>query len=160
MAQVYLFGVVKADIGRYLPRIAFSTESAPTALEADEILVDHAADLCAYLYGMGVDVQFLATATTSALYRTCQRFILLRFAAQVMRLRNQNDTTAAAGWDAEADRIIERLRKLPQDMGAERPTGVNSPNILHSNATYAAELYAKQMNSQSRLAINAAQDKM
>jgi len=160
MAQVYLFGVVKADIGRYLPRIAFDTETAPTALEADEIVIDHAADLCAYLYGMGVNVESLAVATTSALYRTCQRFIILRLAAQVMRMRNQNDTTAAEAWDGEADRIIERLRKLPQDMGAERPTGVNSPNILHSNATYAAELYAKQMNSQSRLAINAAQDKM
>jgi hypothetical protein len=160
MAQVYLFGVVKADIGRYLPRIAFDTETAPTALEADEIVTDHAADLCAYLYGMGVNVESLAAAPTSALYRTCQRFIILRLAAQVMRMRNQNDTTAAEAWDGEADRIIERLRKLPQDMGAERPTGVNSPNILHSNATYAAELYAKQMNSQSRLAINAAQDKM
>lgn len=160
MAQVYLFGVVKADIGRYLPRIAFTTETAPTALEADEIITDHAADLCAFLYGMGVDVQSLAAATTSALYRTCQRFILLRFAAQVMRLRNQNATTAADGWDAQADAILERLRKLPQDMGAERPVGANSPNILHSNATYAAEIYAKQMNSQSRLAINAAQDKM
>ncbi len=160
MAQVYLFGVVKADIGRYLPRIAFTTETAPTALEADEIITDHAADLCAFLYGMGVDVQSLHAATTSALYRTCQRFILLRFAAQVMRLRNQNATTAADGWDAQADAILERLRKLPQDMGAERPVGANSPNILHSNATYAAEIYAKQMNSQSRLAINAAQDKM
>ena len=160
MAQVYLFGVVKADIGRYLPRIAFGTETAPTALEADEIVIDHAADLCAYLYGMGVNVESLAAATTSALYRTCQRFIILRLAAQVMRMRNQNDTTAAEAWDGEAARIMERLRKLPQDMGAERPTGVNSPNILHSNATYAAELYAKQMNSQSRLAINAAQDKM
>lgn len=160
MAQVYLFGVVKADIGRYLPRIAFTTETAPTALEADEIITDHAADLCAFLYGMGVDVQSLDAATTSALYRTCQRFILLRFAAQVMRLRNQNATTAADGWDAQADAILERLRKLPQDMGAERPVGANSPNILHSNATYPAEIYAKQMNSQSRLAINAAQDKM
>lgn len=160
MAQVYLFGVVKADIGRYLPRIAFTTETAPTALEADEIIKDHAADLCDFLYGMGVDVESLAAATTSALYRTCQRFILLRFAAQVMRLRNQNATTAADGWDAEADGIRERLRKLPQDMGAQRPVGANSPNILHSNATYAAEIYAKQMNSQSRLAINAAQDKM
>ena len=160
MAQIYLFGVVKADIGRLLPRIAFTTETAPTALEADEIVTDHAADLCAFLYGMGVNVESLAAAPTSALYRTCQRFILLRFAAQVMRLRNQNNTTAADGWDGQADGILERLRKLPQDMGAERPTGPNSPNILHSNATYAAEIYAKQMNSQSRLAINAAQDKM
>lgn len=160
MAQVYLFGVVKADIGRYLPRIAFDTETAPTALEADEIVTDHAADLCAYLYGMGVDVQSLSTATTSALFRTCQRFIILRLAAQVMRLRNQNDTTAAEAWDGIADGIIERLRKLPQDMGAERPTGVNSPNILHSNVTYAAEIRVRQLNSKSRLNINAAIDTM
>lgn len=160
MAQIYLFGVVRSDIGRLLPRIAFTTETAPTATEADEIITDHAADLCAFLYGMGVNVASLDAAPTSALYRTCQRFILLRFAAQVMRMRNQNDQTAADAWDGQADGILERLRKLPQDMGAERPVGANSPNILHSNATYAAELYVKQLNSQSRLAINAAVDKM
>lgn len=160
MAQVYLFGVVRADIGRYLPRIAFTNETAPTATEADAIITDHAADLCAYLYGMGVDVQSLAAAPTSAFYRTAQRFILLRFAAQVMRLRKQNDEGAAEAFDGQADGILERMRKLPQDMGATRPVGANSPNILHSNATYAGEIYVKQMNSQSRLAINAAQDKM
>ena len=160
MAQVYLFGVVRSDIGRYLPRIAFSTETQPTAAEADEVITDHAADLCAFLYGMGVDVQSLAADPTSALYRLCQQFILLRFAAQVMRGRNQNDTTAADAWDGKADGLLERLRKLPQDMGADRPTGANSPNILHSNATYAGEIYVKQLNSNSRLAINAAVDKM
>jgi hypothetical protein len=45
-------------------------------------------------------------------------------------------------------------------MGAERPTGVNSPNILHSNVTYAAEIRARQLNSRSRLNINAAIDTM
>jgi hypothetical protein len=160
MAQVYLFGVVKADIGRFLPRIAFTTDTAPTATEADAIIVDHAADLCDFLYGMGVDVASLDAAPTSAFYRSCQRFILLRFAAQVMRLRKQNDEGAADAFDGRADGLMERLRKRPQDMGATRPTGANSPNIFHSNATYAGELYVKQLNSQSRLAINAAVDKM
>lgn len=160
MAQVYLFGVVKADIGRYLPRIPFTNETAPTSAEADAILLDHAADLCAFLYGMGVDVESLAAAPTSAFYRSCQRFILLRFAAQVMRLRKQNDEGAAEAFDGQADALMERIRKIPQDLGATRPVGANSPNIFHSNATYAGELYVKQLNSQSRLAINAAVDKM
>lgn len=160
MAQVYLFGVVRTDIGRYLPRFAFDAISAPTETEADAIITDHAADLCAFLYGMGVNVQAVNDAPTSAMHHTCQRYILLRFAAQVMRLRNQNSATLADRLDDEAAGIIDRLRKLPQDMGATRPVSVNSPNILHSNADYPAQIYAKSIASRSRLAINATQDKM
>jgi len=122
--------------------------------------LDHAADLCAFLYGMGVNVETLNAAPTSAMYRTCQRYIILRFSAQVMRLRQQNSATLADRLDDEAAGIIERLRKLPQDMGATRPTSVHSPNIMHSNADYPEAIYSKSIASRSRLAINATQDKM
>jgi hypothetical protein len=160
MAEIYEFGVTRSDVGRYLPRFAFDNISAPTETEGDAIITDHAADLCAFLYGMGVNVETLNAAPTSAMYRTCQRYIILRFSAQVMRLRQQNSATLADRLDDEAAGIIERLRKLPQDMGATRPTSVHSPNIMHSNADYPEAIYSKSIASRSRLAINATQDKM
>ena len=45
-------------------------------------------------------------------------------------------------------------------MGPTRPTGTTSPNILHSNADYVAEISLKSINSGSRLAVNANTDKM
>jgi hypothetical protein len=55
---------------------------------------------------------------------------------------------------------MDRLRKLPGDMGTTRPTGTSAPNILHSNADYVAEITLKTLNSGSRLAVNANTDKM
>jgi hypothetical protein len=160
MSQIYTFGVVRDDVGRYLPRIAFDASSAPTDTQADAIIYDHAADLCAYLYGLGVNVTQLDAQPTAAMYRTCQRYILLRLAAQIARLRNQNSQTLADRFDDDAQGILDRLRKLPQDMGQTRPVGVNSPNLLHTNATYPEQIYNASIVSGSRLAINAANDKM
>jgi len=160
MAEVYTFGVVPADIGRYLPRIAFTAETAPTDVEALAIIQDHAADICAFLTGMGVDVANLDVDVNAAMYRQCQRYIIMRFAAQVMRMRNQNANTMADRLDEEATALFDRIRKMPQDMGAKRPVGIFSPNILHSNATYQSTLTSAQLNSGSRLAINSAADKM
>jgi hypothetical protein len=160
MAEIFTFDVVPADIGRLLPRIAFSTDSAPTQLQAEDIILDWGAELSAFLTGMGVAVQAVNDHPTYALYRVCQRYVLLRFAAQVIRLRNQNDQTMADRLDAQADGLKDVLRKTPADMGAQRPNGPNSPNILRSNATYAAEIYLKSLNSRSRVAINAAVDRM
>ena len=160
MAEIFTFDVVPADIGRLLPRIVFSTETAPTLLQADDIILDWGAELSAFLSGMGVAVQAVNDHTTYALYRVCQRYILLRFAAQVIRLRNQNDQTMADRLDAQADGLKDVLRKTPADMGAQRPNGPNSPNILRSNATYSEAIYVKSLNSRSRVAINAAVDRM
>jgi hypothetical protein len=160
MADYYTFGVVPADIGRYVPRFAFDTTSAPTLLQAADIIDDHAADLCAFLYGMGVGVQAVNGDPTLAMYRTCQRYILLRFAAQAARLRNQNNQTLADQLDEQADALMKRLREIPQDLGTARPVSVTSANMFHSNADYDATIYRKQITSGSRLAINAAVDKM
>lgn len=160
MADYYTFGVVPADIGRYVPRFAFDTTSAPTLLQAADIIDDHAADLCAFLYGMGVGVQSVNSDPTLAMYRTCQRYILLRFAAQAARLRNQNNQTLADQLDEQADALMKRLREIPQDLGTARPVSVTSANMFHSNADYDATIYRKQITSGSRLAINAAVDKM
>jgi hypothetical protein len=160
MADYYTFGVVPADIGRYVPRFAFDTTSAPTLLQAADIIDDHAADLCAFLYGMGVGVQSVNGDPTLAMYRTCQRYILLRFAAQAARLRNQNNQTLADQLDEQADALMKRLREIPQDLGTARPVSVTSANMFHSNADYDATIYRKQITSGSRLAINAAVDKM
>ena len=149
-----------ADIGRYVPRFAFDTTSAPTLLQAEDIIKDHAADLCAFLYGMGVAVQAVNNNPTLAMYRTAQRYILLRFSAQAARLRNQNNQTLADELDVQADALIDRLRKIPQDMGSTRPVSVTSANILHSNADYPGDIYRASIQSGSRLAINAQVDKM
>jgi hypothetical protein len=160
MADYYTFGVVPADIGRYVPRVAFDTTSAPTLLQAADIIDDHAADLCAFLYGMGVGVQSVNGDPTLAMYRTCQRYILLRFAAQAARLRNQNNQTLADQLDEQADALMKRLREIPQDLGTARPVSVTSANMFHSNADYDAAVYRAQITSGSRLAINAAVNKM
>jgi hypothetical protein len=160
MADYYTFGVVPADIGRYVPRFAFDTTSAPTQTQAEDIIKDHAADLCAFLYGMGVAVQALNNNPTLAMYRTAQRYIILRLSAQVMRLRNQNSQTMADRLDEEADAVMKRLREIPQDMGSTRPVSVTSANIMHSNADYPGDIYRASITSGSRLAINAAVDKM
>jgi hypothetical protein len=160
MADYYTFGVVPADVGRYVPRFAFDTTSAPTLLQAEDIIKDHAADLCAFLYGMGVAVQAVNNNPTLAMYRTAQRYILLRFSAQAARLRNQNNQTLADELDVQADALIDRLRKIPQDMGSTRPVSVTSANILHSNADYPGDIYRASIQSGSRLAINAQVDKM
>ena len=160
MAEIFTFDVVPADIGRLLPRIVFSTDTAPTSLQADDIILDWGAELSAFLSGMGVAVQAVNDHPTYALYRVCQRYILLRFAAQVIRLRNQNDQTMADRLDAQADGLKDVLRKTPADMGAQRPNGPNSPNILRSNVTYSEAIYVKSLNSRSRVAINAAVDRM
>ena len=160
MADYYTFGVVPADIGRYVPRFAFDTTSAPTQTQAEDIIKDHAADLCAFLYGMGVGVQAVNNNPTLAMYRTAQRYILLRFSAQAARLRNQNNQTLADELDVQADALIDRLRKIPQDMGSTRPVSVTSANIMHSNADYPGDIYRASITSGSRLAINAAVDKM
>lgn len=160
MAQIYTFGVVPSDIGRLLPRIAFSTDSAPTQTQAEDIILDWSAELCAFLTGMGVAIQAVNDHPEYAMHRVCQRYITLRFAAQVIRLRNQNDQTMADRLDTQADGLKEILRTKPADMGASRPNGANSPNILRSNANYAAEIYTKSINSRSRVAINAAVDRM
>jgi hypothetical protein len=160
MAEIFTFDVVPADIGRLLPRIVFSTDTAPTQLQAEDIILDWGAELSAFLSGMGVAVQAVNDHPTYALYRVCQRYVLLRFAAQVIRLRNQNDQTMADRLDAQADGLKDVLRKTPADMGAQRPNGPNSPNILRSNATYAEQIYVKSLNSRSRVAINAAVDRM
>lgn len=160
MAEIYTFNVTPSDIGRLLPRIAFSTDSAPTFVEAQAIIEDHGAELCAFLYGMGVSPQSIDLNPTFALYRICQRYILLRFAAQVIRLRNQNSQTMADRLDEQADGLKDTLRSHPVDMGAQRPNGANSPNILRSNADYGPTIYTKSINSRSRVAINAAVDKM
>lgn len=160
MAEIFTFDVVPSDIGRLLPRIAFSTDSAPTQLQAEDIILDWGAELSAFLTGMGVAVQAINDHPTYAMYRVCQRYVLLRFAAQVIRLRNQNDQTMADRLDGQADGLKEVLRKTPADMGAQRPNGPNSPNILRSNANYPLEIYTKSINSRSRVAINAAVDRM
>ena len=94
------------------------------------------------------------------MHRICQRYILLRFAAQVIRLRNQNSQTMADRLDEQADGLRNLLRSQPADMGASRPSSTTSPNILHSNADYPLEIYTKSINSRSRVAINAAVDRM
>lgn len=160
MAEIFTFNVVPADIGRLLPRIDFSTNSAPTQLQAEDIILDWGAELSAFLAGMGVAVQAINDHPDYAMYRVCQRYILLRFAAQVIRLRNQNDQTMADRLDGQADGLKEVLRTKPADMGAQRPNGPNSPNILRSNANYPLEIYTKSINSRSRVAINAAVDRM
>lgn len=160
MAQIYTFGVVRDDIGRLLPRIAFANNSAPTDVQADDIILDWSAELCAFLTGLGVAIQAIDNNPTWAMYRVCQRYVLLRFAAQVIRLRNQNDQTMADRLDAQADGLKETLRTHPVDMGATRPNGPNSPNILRSNANYPEAIYTKSINSRSRVAINAAVDRM
>ena len=160
MADYYTFGVVPADVGRYVPRFAYDTTSAPTLLQAADIIDDHAADLCAFLYGMGVAVQALNNNPTLAMYRTAQRYIILRLSAQVLRLRNQNSQTMADRLDEEADAVMKRLREIPQDMGSTRPVSVTSANILHSNADYPGDIYRASIQSGSRLAINAQVDKM
>jgi len=160
MADYYTFGVVPADVGRYVPRFAYDTTSAPTLTQAQDIIDDHAADLCAFLYGMGVAVQALNNNPTLAMYRTAQRYILLRLSAQVLRLRQQNSQTMADRLDEEADAVMKRLREIPQDMGSTRPVSVTSANILHSNADYPGDIYRASIQSGSRLAINAQVDKM
>ena len=160
MADYYTFGVVPADVGRYVPRFAYDTTSAPTLTQAQDIIDDHAADLCAFLYGMGVAVQALNNNPTLAMYRTAQRYIILRLSAQVMRLRNQNSQTMADRLDEEADAVMKRLREIPQDMGSTRPVSVTSANIMHSNADYPGDIYRASIQSGSRLAINAQVDKM
>ena len=160
MADFYTFGVVPADVGRYVPRFAYDTTSAPTLLQAADIIDDHAADLCAFLYGMGVAVQALNNNPTLAMYRTAQRYIILRLSAQVVRLRQQNSQTMADRLDEEADAVMKRLREIPQDMGSTRPVSVTSANILHSNADYPGDIYRASIQSGSRLAINAQVDKM
>ena len=160
MAEIYTFNVVPDDIGRLLPRIAFDALSAPTETQAEDIILDHAAELSAFLTGMGVGIQAINDHPEWAMYRVCQRYILLRFAAQVIRLRNQNSQTMADRLDEQADGLKETLRTRPADMGAQRPNGANSPNILRSNANYPEEIYTRSINSRSRVAINAAVDRM
>jgi hypothetical protein len=160
MAEIYTFNVVPDDIGRLLPRIAFDALSAPTETQAEDIILDHAAELSAFLTGMGVGIQAINDHPEWAMYRVCQRYILLRFAAQVIRLRNQNSQTMADRLDEQADGLKETLRTRPADMGAQRPNGANSPNILRSNANYPEQIYTRSINSRSRVAINAAVDRM
>jgi len=110
---IFTFGVVRTDIGRLLPKVAFANDSTPTSTQADEIITDHAAELNGFLVGMGVDVQGLDAQPTTPMYRMCQRYIILKFAADVVRMRNQNSNTAADEWDNQAADLMERLRKLP-----------------------------------------------
>ena len=109
---------------------------------------------------MGVAVQALNNNPTLAMYRTAQRYIILRLSAQVLRLRNQNSQTMADRLDEEADAVMKRLREIPQDMGSTRPVSVTSANIMHSNADYPGDIYRASITSGSRLAINAQVDKM
>ena len=157
---IYTFGIVRADIGRLLPKIAFANDSTPTSAQADSIIEDHAAEINGFLEGMGVSPQGLNAQPTMPMYRMAGRYILLKLAADVVRMRNQNSNTAADEWDKQAYDLMDRLRKLPGDMGSTRPVGTSSPNILHSNADYTAEITLKTLNSGSRLAVNANTDKM
>jgi len=157
---IYTFGIVRADLGRLLPKIAFANDSTPTSAQADSIIEDHAADINGFLVGMGVSPQGLDAQPTVPMYRMAGRYILLKFAADVVRMRNQNSNTAADEWDKQAYDLMERLRKLPGDMGPTRPVGSGAPNILHSNADYVSEISLKSINSGSRLAVNANTDKM
>ena len=109
---------------------------------------------------MGVAVQAVNNDPTLAMYRTCQRYIILRLAAQVMRLRSQNSQTMADKLDEEADAVMKRIREIPQDMGSTRPVSVTSANMFHSNADYPGDIYRASIQSGSRLAINAQVDKM
>ena len=154
------FGVVPADIGRYLPRIAFSATTQPTDTQAADIIDDHAADLCGFLIGMGVSITTLAADSGATMYRNCQKYILLRFSAQVLRSRQQDSQSMADRLDDEAKQQWDRLRVHVQDMAKTRPNGLFSPNILRSNANYQQTLTNNQLNSGSRLSVNAAVDKM
>ena len=154
------FGVVPADIGRYLPRIAFSATTQPTDTQAEAIIDDHAADLCGFLIGMGVSITTLAADSGATMYRNCQKYILLRFAAQVLRSRQQDSQSMADRLDDEAKQQWDRLRVHVQDMAKTRPNGLFSPNILRSNANYQQQLTNAQLNSGSRLATNSAVYKM
>lgn len=160
MAEVVLFGCTRDDVQRYVPRMAFDAQSAPTDTQADAIILAHAADICGWLYGMGVNPTDLDALPSSALYIQAQSYILMKFAAQVMRLRNANANTLANELEDRADALRERMRKTPTDMGEQRPTGPNAPNQLHTSSTYEAEAYARSLRSNSRLAINAAVDKL
>ena len=161
MPQEYVtFGVVPSDIGRYLPRIPFTAETQPTFTDAQEIINDHAADLCGFLIGLGVDVQTLGLDTGATMYRNCQKYILMKFAAQVIRARSQNSQTMADRLDDEAREMWDRIRVHVQDMAKTRPNGPNAGNIFRSNANYQQQLTNAQLNSGSRLSTNAAVDKM
>ena len=109
---------------------------------------------------MGVAVQAVNNDPALAMYRTCQRYILLRFAAQAARLRSQNNVTLADALDEQADALMKRLREIPQDLGSSRPVSVTSANMFHSNADYPGDIYRASIQSGSRLAINAQVDKM
>ena len=148
------FGVLPA------PRIAFSATTQPTDTQAVSIIEDHAADLCGFLIGMGVSITTLAADSGATMYRNCQKYILLRFAAQVLRSRQQDSQSMADRLDDEAKQQWERLRVHVQDMAKTRPNGLFSPNILRSNANYQQTLTNNQLNSGSRLSVNAAVDKM
>jgi len=157
---IYTFGIIAADIGRLLPKIAFAVDSTPTSIQANSIIDDHAAEINGFLEGMGVSPAALDAQPTIPMYRMAGRYILLKFAADIVRMRNQNSNTAADEWDKQAYDLMDRLRKLPGDMGQTRPTGTSAPNILHSNADYTAEISVKSINSGSRLAANATTDSM
>jgi len=157
---IYTFGIIAADVGRLLPKIAFAVDSTSTSAQANSIIDDHAAEINGFLEGMGVSPAALDAQPTIPMYRMAGRYILLKFAADIVRMRNQNSNTAADGWDQQANDLMDRLRKLPGDMGQTRPTGTSAPNILHSNADYTAEISVKSINSGSRLAANATTDSM
>ena len=140
--------------------MAFSATTQPTDTQAVSIIEDHAADLCGFLIGMGVSITTLAADSGATMYRNCQKYILLRFAAQVLRSRQQDSQSMADRLDDEAKQQWDRLRVHVQDMAKTRPNGLFSPNILRSNANYQQTLTNNQLNSGSRLSVNAAVDKM
>ena len=109
---------------------------------------------------MGVSITTLAADSGATMYRNCQKYILLRFAAQVLRSRQQDSQSMADRLDDEAKQQWDRLRVHVQDMAKTRPNGLFSPNILRSNANYQQTLTNNQLNSGSRLSVNAAVDKM
>jgi hypothetical protein len=136
------FGVTTSALTGYAHRLALDASTSPTAAQADEMITDRAAEWCAQLASLGVDVATAAADPSSQVYRLSRRWIIAATLHDVIRARERTITPIVESFAAEMDALRDRVLDRVATLGDGQPTAADAPNLPASHVTLAAEVEA------------------
>ena len=134
------FGVTPATLTGYAHRLVLDASTSPTDTQAAEIITDRAAEWCAILESLGVDVTTAAADASTQVYRLSRRWIVAASLHDVMRARERTVTPIVESFAAEMDALRDRVLDRVATLGDGQPTTADAPNLPASHVTMYDEI--------------------
>lgn len=144
MADYSTFGVVAADLSRYVHRLQFDADTSPTLTQAGEVIAERAAEWCAFLHSIGVDWESVAADATSQGYLMSRGWIGRAAAIDMHRAKGITNTELAIALAEERDRLRDTMRDRVAEMGSARAASISAPNAPHTDIERATQVTAAQ----------------